>query len=572
MAAFLDLPDELIRDIAFLLEPTDVVALGASCQRTHKRTWHERFCERARVDAEALVLFDRMLSTKQRRDERIEAIAALGYDVKDLLLRLQDETPETAQDVLARRYHASIIIGLIHRSKALDTWTRLRNWKLRSERSVEGGHVEQQLLGALRVPLEEAMVAFDLFILAGKSGDAEDVDRKISELAHSIRQTIRGFDELPVGQKAVRIAEYLKSVGFEWEDTEGCHEQGDNLISYALLCVPYHPLLPLQWAIIYCCVARRLGVNAVLSNSLQHVRVFVDAAQGQASSGHDSASIEELSRGLILMDPWSKSSEAHQRDIPSNLSPPGLRPDIRLTRTEPLVTTKLVQCTGKKIIDCKDFMEDLGLPLAVSHGGLTGHTLDPHTVDYAVLWAFSILGAGTFRPMPRQEVWFNLMRHWNIHFPEDTGLIERLPYLFPEVPWMDEITAITERCREIDASDRVPTPRNGLTRVRYRIGQHFRHKRYNYSGFIVGWDEHCAAGDNWIEQMGVDSLPGGRRQPFYNIVAHDKTTRYVAEENIELDYRRPQKALLQLAGKYFKRWDKDRGMFESNMRDDYPDD
>ena len=32
----------------------------------------------------------------------------------------------------------------------------------------------------------------------------------------------------------------------------------------------------------------------------------------------------------------------------------------------------------------------------------------------------------------------------------------------------------------------------------------------------------------WIEQMGVDRLPLGRHQPFFNVLAEDKSTRYAA--------------------------------------------
>ena len=54
----------------------------------------------------------------------------------------------------------------------------------------------------------------------------------------------------------------------------------------------------------------------------------------------------------------------------------------------------------------------------------------------------------------------------------------------------------------------------------------------------------------------------------------DKSVRYVAEENImpcEAGTK-PSKALLRLAGRHFKRWDEERGVFVSNVRDEYPDD
>lgn len=49
----------------------------------------------------------------------------------------------------------------------------------------------------------------------------------------------------------------------------------------------------------------------------------------------------------------------------------------------------------------------------------------------------------------------------------------------------------------------------------------------------------------------------------------------MAEENIEIaqpDISLIPVELTTLAGKYFKRWDRETGRFVSNLRDEYPDD
>ncbi|KAI7531845.1 hypothetical protein KC331_g13886, partial [Hortaea werneckii] len=108
--------------------------------------------------------------------------------------------------------------------------------------------------------------------------------------------------------------------------------------------------------------------------------------------------------------------------------------------------------------------------------------------------------------------------------------------------------------------------------VTWKIGTYFRHKRYRYAGIVIGWDTSCGAEPAWIEQMRVDDLPRGRHQPFFNVVADDKSLRYVAEENILPDHSRPGPTLMGIAGRYFKRWDEGLGKFVSNLRDEYPDD
>lgn len=48
--------------------------------------------------------------------------------------------------------------------------------------------------------------------------------------------------------------------------------------------------------------------------------------------------------------------------------------------------------------------------------------------------------------------------------------------------------------------------------------------------------------------------------------------RYVAEDNIEICASEPSKSIMAMAGAHFKRWDKERHVFVSNIREQYPDD
>ena len=54
--------------------------------------------------------------------------------------------------------------------------------------------------------------------------------------------------------------------------------------------------------------------------------------------------------------------------------------------------------------------------------------------------------------------------------------------------------------------------------VKFRVGQVFLHKRYGYYAVIIGWDHKCRAADEWIAQMDIDRLPGGRNQSFYKVL------------------------------------------------------
>ncbi|CAL8465273.1 g4808 [Coccomyxa elongata] len=87
-----------------------------------------------------------------------------------------------------------------------------------------------------------------------------------------------------------------------------------------------------------------------------------------------------------------------------------------------------------------------------------------------------------------------------------------------------------------ESNRQIRRPKDGS--VKYRVGDVMVHTRYGYQGILYGWDATCSAGDEWIAQMHVDSLPGGRDQPFYHVLVDPEDrpmqSTYVAQENIML--------------------------------------
>ena len=71
----------------------------------------------------------------------------------------------------------------------------------------------------------------------------------------------------------------------------------------------------------------------------------------------------------------------------------------------------------------------------------------------------------------------------------------------------------------------------------------------------------------------LTSPPNGStllNQIYYSV--HDKSVRYVAEENIEIVSSGFDGSLMAFAGQHFKRWDETTKTFVSNIKDEYPDD
>ncbi|RYP27357.1 hypothetical protein DL767_007729 [Monosporascus sp. MG133] len=588
--ALLRLPDELLEAIASNLSASDLVAFGKTCKRAHKITcessiwkqhcistwryweerhdlpgkldlppgqtdWHKLYSERAQIDREALDVFNQMLLTQRRRYERMQQIAAHRYDVKDLMLSLKNETPDSAEDVLARRYHANAILGQVHRATAVEKWMSLQQGQ--------------------PVKLEEALGAYDLFVLAGDKGDLGDIKNELDRIARLIKEEYRNenrdadedaeFDHLTVRQKATRIALYLRSANLVGNPSaEDYHALRNNFISLALF-DDRHTSLPLQSVAIYCAVAERLGVTASPSNFPQHVHAVIQSPPAQSLDGAPAPSSTEF----MYMDPWNSGVEVPQDQLQQRLVQMGVPPGQHAHYLGAATTLEMVLRTGRNIMTSVEEARHR-LRQAYSPGGP-----DVEAAWYSMLWSMLILGDSNplaARQRRRQCLGY-LVEHFHAHFPEDIGLIELTPPLFEGEYKQQALQDLVDSARAADRDGKKPSPRDGdADAVRFRVGAHFRHRRYGYEGFIVGWDTRCSAGPRWIEQMRVDQLPRGAEQPFYNVVADDNSHRYVAEENIEIPHENPSQALMELAGRYFKRWDEDSKTFVSNIRDEYPDD
>ncbi|GFY63553.1 f-box only protein 21 [Trichonephila inaurata madagascariensis] len=74
--------------------------------------------------------------------------------------------------------------------------------------------------------------------------------------------------------------------------------------------------------------------------------------------------------------------------------------------------------------------------------------------------------------------------------------------------------------------------RNQIYNVKFAVGMIMKHKKYNYRCVIYGWDNSCAASQEWKIQMGIRDLKYRDQQPFYMVLVDDGTERYAAQENL----------------------------------------
>lgn len=527
----LRLPNELLEAIALYLSLDDTEALGSACRRTYEITreplawrrrcaetwkfWHRRhevhkklhhlpplrtkwrqlYNHRMRIDEEVARRFEEMLSTRQARVKCIREIVDNGDDVRDLMLCLAHETPDSADDVLARTYHASLIIGQMNRIHALQIWSRLQ----------QGSAVE----------LEDAIGAFDVFVHSPSSrGDLGDIKTELDRLSSQIEEAHADIWSLSPRERAVRIAQSLRSLHLLGNpNLEDYHALRNNFIGIAMF-ADNHTSLPLQSVVIYCAVARRLGLDARPSNYPRHAHAVIVPPDDVTIDGERKPSLVGADSEVMFMDPWRSSDEVPLAHLRRQLLHMRIPPNQYAHYLGPSGTFEATLRT------CNNMLTSFRQPSAED-------CPDKDRAWYGMLWCMFILGdIDAAKAVQQRRILLNLLiDHFRAHFLEDLELLNLILPLLKTDPEHDsrpEYNGLQALIRELRANDTKPvegSPRDArAANVCYKVGQHFQHTRFGYKAFIVGWDVRCAAKEPWIQEMGVDNLPRGREQPFYHVV------------------------------------------------------
>ncbi|KAF2278336.1 YccV-like-domain-containing protein [Westerdykella ornata] len=538
-----------------------------SSEPLSKAGWRALFHYRIHVRQETRRLLNNVLQLQYRRVQHIVEAAGYGYDAKDTLLE-EFDCPDDCEDVLARRYYAHAILGRIQRELAIKVW--------------------KDLSGGKDVPLERALSAFDMFALVGRDVDLNRTSAELDDLARRLLRKYPAFPDMSTRAKASTLGQFLHDQGFRGVSDESYRALRNSFIGLAMR-LPKHESLPLISVAIYCAIASRVGLNARPCGFIFHVICWVSAPKSYTLDGeYKPSQSDELD--TMYVDPFRGGDEVFKADLIRKLKGLAVPASQHAYYLSPSTTSELVIRTARNITASVQSVRQNRGPYQFGVHAQSWHSPEPD-VDgafYGAIWAITLVsGAGgdVAGNMPesshdvetrRRQYLPYLLECFQLHFPWDITLLEEhaIP-LFPDPPDQNRLKIFTQSMRKLDSVrkevNRRP-PQND--KVLFKVGQLFRHKRYDYEGVVTGWDPACNAGEDWIQHMGVDRLQGGRNQSFYHVLVDDKTVRYVAEENIEPvePGTEPSAAMLTLAGRYFKRWDRHNNIFVSNVRDEYPDD
>ena len=459
-----------------------------------KTDWKALYTERYRLDQEIDQELDSILSSQNGRIEKVERITALGYDSKDALLR-HIHTPETADDVLARRYYSDAILGAVHRREAIQLWADLRDGK--------------------PVSWEKALGAFDLLVLHDGIGDLADISRRLDELIDQLRRENPDILDVSTRRRAVFVAAFMRKCGFDGiSDQREYYDMRNSFIGRALFGED-HSTLPLISAVLYSALAQRVGLDAHPCGFPFHVHAVVKSPRGYTLDG--AARPESQEGEMLFIDPHRSDQDITLPEMRQKLL------TLRLSNEDesvlvPSVPEDMVRRTSRNIITA---IQRLSRPFP----GRTESASDSADMDsafYGSLWALLLLPEGDSAAQEEQTRRYMpyIMQNVEMKYLWDLRLVEE--FLLPSLENTDLHGNVRETIRTIRAGDALPKqPRPRLDSevgISYKVGQVFRHERYHYNAVIIGWDARCEAGEEWIAHMGVDRLNRGRDQSFYHVL------------------------------------------------------
>jgi F-box protein 21 len=539
--AFTELPTEILEAIFLHLDPPSLLSVAQTCRvvkeltadapliwrhfcQTHFKTWDPQhgiaakfagplsdvdwrsvFVRRVRIEQETLRLLEKVLGSQQDRIRHINEIADFGYDVKEVLLK-ECACDDGKEDVLARRYYANAILERVQRELALEVWGELN-------RGVD-------------VPIEKALAAYDVFTRTGEDVDYETVTSDLDQLAHHVRQQYPEFHALSTRAKASTLTSFLREQGFRGVADSSYGALRNSFIGLALRSET-HDSLPLISVAIYCALARRVGLDARPCGVLFHVYCLVYAPKDFSLDGaYKPTSSADLDH--MYLDPFRSSDEVRVSDLQRTLREMGVPITQQGTFLSDSNTRDMVLRTARNVMNSVQTIRQTAAGVYGIHSTWDNAYPDMDNAFYATIWAMLILSPHDDAGAPHSSVATRrrqylpyLLEHFQTHYPWDVSLLQQyvIP-MFIDLPEGQRLISFVESMRRIDGVAKRPSRReeDHTEKVAFRVGQLFRHTRYHYEGVITGWDTVCDAGEEWINNMGVDRLPGGRVQPFYHVM------------------------------------------------------
>nr|KAG5702310.1 hypothetical protein BaRGS_002977 [Batillaria attramentaria] len=356
----------------------------------------------------------------------------------------------------------------------------------------------------------------------------QDVDRQLNGIADKVRKELRNTtgnhpacdkdyrtdgiaENLWSPEQCHQVLDAVNTVLFQqlgFSPNEAQYYTPDN--SYIDKVLEQRTGIPITLCIVYSAVARRLGVVCEPVNFPAHF-LLRWKEHPMATPANQFTFVDAYNRGRMM----SQKNCHRMLNIPEDV---GLDPNIFEATTPAKVFERMARNMVRIARQLNPSLDGLQTLRSAIDLYLT---VNPNDSEMRLLQV-------------------RIFLHLNINLKEaidslqqvaamDMTRIEMVGYLTKEVY---TLMSENEAKKQKGSAAKPPKRRKDNDEVEFSVGMVMKHKRYHYTCVIYGWDKECRASEEWITQMGVQSLPGKQFQPFYNVLVEDGSNRYAAQENL----------------------------------------
>jgi F-box protein 21 len=474
--------------------------------------WRLMYLERRRIDLKALdILFKIVTERGDRRLERAREVNSMfSFDAWNALdIAANYSLPETFREpgapeerpapphAVPIRFWAQMLLGAIARSDAVRTWGELILINNDTPQALE---LSFACVSSFFVypPMKVLSQLEELTALC----KAYFIERQIP-----LDPAEFTSDAGKLRFVCLSICDFLWSCGFEAADGQQFHMLQTRFPHFFL--TTHKATIPISLVYVFVCIARKIGIIAAPVDFPTRVLAVVSSPNPDVSEFFVDVFGSRTQTILTLQD-----------DIPHFLVQAGITATSMVRWASPASSTSMLVRASRNILSSVyDFP-----------AGTVPETVQ-RTAFYVSLMINVIF-------MNNSRYLLNIIKHINWF------LLDLLPVLVDSLTPLlnpDLQEQLTTHCKAIMEDEKevaiTSHPRSALTQeVKFFVGMVFKHGAHGYVGYVYGWDPSCAAAEDWIREMDVDSLSRGRHQPFYHALTQSGSLRYVAEDNIRTTY------------------------------------
>jgi F-box protein 21 len=335
------------------------------------------------------------------------------------------------------------------------------------------------------------------------------------------------LDDWSPRRRALAAAKFLRANNLTGISSELQYRDLQNNYIGIALQDPEHPSLPLISVAIFCGVAQRLGLKAHCCGFPNHVHAIVYPSPGETLDNGPLSATPETATPMYL-DPYRSDIEVPVEHLRTQLVAWGVNPsDFHRFLGDSSVRNIVLRTSRNILATVHDFRGLGGSTDNTGHPNIRLHAnpfADMDNAFYSALWANFMLCSPSTRPDPTEQIQFlpMILERFERLYPMDANLIER--YVCPSFrnAAATDQWELFETLRVVRAGDSMPkqvrarATSTSLDRVKYFVGQVFKHRRYGYTAVIIGWDVECSMNSQWMAQNQIDRLDRGRHQSFYH--------------------------------------------------------